>query len=222
MAKPLGSDAWWQEVEPLPRLLERAVLVGIIFVLRTGTPWALLPPERGCGSGMTCWRRLHGWHQAVSGTGRPKSCSNAWSLPTGWTAGQHPADAHGAGQREQSGEDEICDLNPAQVSQAQDAEWGPADVEARTRERLDEYHDVEKRSEDDPAGQQASGQRAGSQPNRVWVRVLDAGKPREKTRATQPKWLAASSMERERAGRCKRRPMTSAISRVGTPSSATP
>ena len=221
MAKPLGSDAWWQEVEPLPRLLERAVLVGIIFVLRTGTPWALLPPERGCGSGMTCWRRLHGWHQAVVWDGSPQvllQCLVAADRLDGHVftgcvrlagvARKHVLRRDGAGEH-------------AEHVRA-GGRSGPADVEARTRERLDEYHDVEKRSEDDPAGQQASGQRAGSQPNRVWVRVLDAGKPREKTRATQPKWLAASSMERERAGRCKRRPMTSAISRVGTPSSATP
>jgi transposase len=41
-----------------PRLPERDVLGGIMLVLCTGIPWEDLPPELGCGSGMTCWRRL--------------------------------------------------------------------------------------------------------------------------------------------------------------------
>jgi transposase len=39
------------------------VLTGILFVLQTGIPWEYLPQEMGCGSGMTCWRRLRGWQQ---------------------------------------------------------------------------------------------------------------------------------------------------------------
>ena len=42
----------------------RAALTGILFVLRSGIPWELLPAEMGCGCGMTCWRRLRDWHQA--------------------------------------------------------------------------------------------------------------------------------------------------------------
>jgi transposase len=34
------------------------VLTGILFVLETGIAWEDLPAEMGCGSGMTCWRRL--------------------------------------------------------------------------------------------------------------------------------------------------------------------
>jgi transposase len=30
---------------------------------RTGLPWEDLPRELGCGSGMTCWRRLRDWQQ---------------------------------------------------------------------------------------------------------------------------------------------------------------
>lgn len=41
-----------------------ATLTGIVFVLKTGIPWEYLPREPGCGSGMTCWRRLHEWMQA--------------------------------------------------------------------------------------------------------------------------------------------------------------
>ncbi len=36
----------------------RAVLTGILFVLQSGIPWEALPQEMGCGSGMSCWRRL--------------------------------------------------------------------------------------------------------------------------------------------------------------------
>lgn len=78
MAKPLLSDELWQVIEPLlppeatepnpkggrPRVTNRAALTGIIFVLRTGIPWEMLPQEMGCGSGMTCWRRLRDWQQA--------------------------------------------------------------------------------------------------------------------------------------------------------------
>ncbi len=75
MAKPLIPDDLWIAIEPLlpsepakpkggrPRLNNRAVLSGILFVLKTGIPWEMLPPEMGCGSGMTCWRRLRDWQQ---------------------------------------------------------------------------------------------------------------------------------------------------------------
>ena len=74
MAKPLVSDELWGLVEPLipkvprrqrfpgrKRLDDRKVLTGILFVLQTGIPWEYLPQEMGCGSGMTCWRRLAEW-----------------------------------------------------------------------------------------------------------------------------------------------------------------
>ena len=77
MAKPLVSDELWAVVEPLlpPRAAhpqgghpftvpDRAALTGIIFVLKTGIPWEYLPQELGCGSGMTCWRRLRDWQAA--------------------------------------------------------------------------------------------------------------------------------------------------------------
>ena len=43
---------------------DRAVLTGILFVLQSGIPWEMLPQEMGCGSGMSCWRRLRDWQQA--------------------------------------------------------------------------------------------------------------------------------------------------------------
>ena len=76
MAKPLVSDELWALVAPLlppeppkpkggrPRVPDRAALTGIIFVLKSGIPWELLPPELGCGSGVTCWRRLRDWQEA--------------------------------------------------------------------------------------------------------------------------------------------------------------
>jgi transposase len=76
MAKPLVSDALWAVVAPLlpphrppgtrgrPRVPDRAALTGIIFVLKTGIPWEYLPQELGCGSGVTCWRRLREWQRA--------------------------------------------------------------------------------------------------------------------------------------------------------------
>jgi len=76
MAKALLSDELWEVIEPLvppqppkpkggrPRISDRAVLTGILFVLKTGLQWEMLPQEMGCGSGMTCWRRLRDWHEA--------------------------------------------------------------------------------------------------------------------------------------------------------------
>ena len=77
MARTLVSDELWTLVEPVipvkPRrqrhpgrkpLSDRACLSGILFVLMSGIPWEMLPQEMGCGSGMTCWRRLRDWQRA--------------------------------------------------------------------------------------------------------------------------------------------------------------
>jgi transposase len=45
-------------------LANRKVLTGILFVLKTGIAWETLPQEMGCGSGMSCWRRLREWQRA--------------------------------------------------------------------------------------------------------------------------------------------------------------
>ena len=76
MAKELVSDELWAVIKPLlpphraqpgkrgrPPVPDRAALTGILFVLKSGIGWEDLPQEMGCGSGMTCWRRLRDWQQ---------------------------------------------------------------------------------------------------------------------------------------------------------------
>jgi transposase len=46
-----------------PRIPDRAVLTGTVYVLKSGVPWRMLPKELGCGSGVTCWRRLRDWQE---------------------------------------------------------------------------------------------------------------------------------------------------------------
>ena len=77
MAKPLLDDSLWALIQPLlpnrarrakypgrKPVSDRAALTGILFVLKTGMAWQDLPLEMGCGSGMTCWRRLRDWQKA--------------------------------------------------------------------------------------------------------------------------------------------------------------
>ena len=61
MPKPLVTDELWAVVQPLlpeeppkpkggrPRVPDRAALTGILFVLKTGIPWEMLPQEMGWG-----------------------------------------------------------------------------------------------------------------------------------------------------------------------------
>jgi transposase len=79
MARPLVPDELWAVIGPLlppppkprfdrypgrKRVDDRKALTGILFILKTGLAWEDLPVEMGCGSGMTCWRRLQEWQQA--------------------------------------------------------------------------------------------------------------------------------------------------------------
>ena len=72
----LLTDELWQAIEPFlsrhptsrlggrKRIGDRHCLTGILFVLRSGVPWEMLPQEMGCGSGVTCWRRFCEWTRA--------------------------------------------------------------------------------------------------------------------------------------------------------------
>jgi transposase len=75
MPEALVSEGLWEVIGPLlpaespkpkggrPRVPDRAALEGIVYVLRSGIPWRMLPEEFGC-SGVTCWRRLRDWQEA--------------------------------------------------------------------------------------------------------------------------------------------------------------
>jgi transposase len=76
MPGPLVPDELWETIQPLlprhkakpgkrgrPPVDDRACLTGIVFALKTGLPWEDLPWEMGCGSGVTCWRRLRHWQR---------------------------------------------------------------------------------------------------------------------------------------------------------------
>lgn len=70
------TEALWREVAPLippapptdkggrPRVDDRRCLAGILFVLRTGSSWDMIPRGVGYASGATCWRRLREWSAA--------------------------------------------------------------------------------------------------------------------------------------------------------------
>ena len=72
--KPFLSNKQWQRIEPLlPKLAKskrggrpwaenRAVLEGILWILRTGARWKDMPGEYPSPS--TCWRRLRRWEEA--------------------------------------------------------------------------------------------------------------------------------------------------------------
>ena len=73
----LVPDQLWNVIQPLlppeppkpkggrPRIPDRAVAGAIIFMLRAGLPWRLLPArELVAGSPVNCWRRLRDWQRA--------------------------------------------------------------------------------------------------------------------------------------------------------------
>jgi transposase len=75
MARELVPDALWERLAPLlpvpekkkpgrPRADDRSALEAIIFVLKSGIPWEMLPAKQFGLSGMTAWRRLEEWTRA--------------------------------------------------------------------------------------------------------------------------------------------------------------
>ncbi|HEV2541149.1 MAG TPA: transposase [Methylobacterium sp.] len=97
MARPLMPDNHWREIAPLlprPRsrptggrgpIKDRAALIGILLVLRSGLPWEMRPAEMG-GCGMSwgapsaIWRE---WTSALS----PRRCTRTeprFRLPAPW------------------------------------------------------------------------------------------------------------------------------------------
>jgi transposase len=72
-AEVLLPDALWGEIRailPPPKqrrtrypgrrpMDPQRALLGLLFVLRSGIPWEMLPQELGCGSGTSCWRYLN-------------------------------------------------------------------------------------------------------------------------------------------------------------------
>ena len=76
MVKQLVPNQLWMIIDPLlppelpklkggrPRAPNRETLVGIIYVLKSGILWGMLPKGLDFGSGVTCWRRLRDWQKA--------------------------------------------------------------------------------------------------------------------------------------------------------------
>lgn len=75
MGPVLISDELWKRIERLlpekdgrarggrPPVSDYIVLNGVVYIIKTGIAWEDLPASLGCGSGMTCWRRLWKWNQ---------------------------------------------------------------------------------------------------------------------------------------------------------------
>ena len=74
MPQPLVDDDLWAEIEPLlpkkrrrkrnpgrRQLCNRCVLNRYLIRAEVRHSVEMLPKEMGCGSGMTCWRRLKEW-----------------------------------------------------------------------------------------------------------------------------------------------------------------
>ena len=73
MAKDLLDDELWGIIQPLlpahpprpkggrPPADDRGCVSGIVFILRTGCQWQMLPTKTFQVSGSTCWRRFNAW-----------------------------------------------------------------------------------------------------------------------------------------------------------------
>jgi len=73
MVQELVDDELWDIIQPLlparpprpkggrPPSDDRACLTGILFILKTGCQWQMLPTPAFEVSGSTCWRRFNDW-----------------------------------------------------------------------------------------------------------------------------------------------------------------
>lgn len=76
MARELVPSALWKRVKRFippeaekpsggrPRASARSCLVGIMYVLRTGSAWNTMPAELSAAAPTTCWRRHKEWIDA--------------------------------------------------------------------------------------------------------------------------------------------------------------
>ncbi|MBZ4334088.1 transposase [Corallococcus sp. AS-1-12] len=103
MVRELVPDAFWQRVAPLlppprhkkklgrPRADDRAALEAIVFVLRSGIPWEMLPRKQFGLSGMTAWRRLEEWTRAGVWESSRSGCWMSWGCAARWTSREPPS-----------------------------------------------------------------------------------------------------------------------------------
>lgn len=78
MSQFLVPDGTWALMAPLLQLMQRkptdcrqpirnrATIIGLIFVLRTGLRWEIQRSEMGCSFRNSYRRRLHHWHMAIA------------------------------------------------------------------------------------------------------------------------------------------------------------
>jgi transposase len=162
MPEALVSEGLWEVIGPLlpaespkpkggrPRVPDRAALEGIVYVLRSGIPWRMLPEEFGC-SGVTCWRRLRDWQEAgvwqrlrralldrlgqaglidwsrasVDSASTPAKKGGRRPVPTRWTAADPARNAtcSSTGTARRSSR---CSLGPRSTTQRSSRSWSTA------------------------------------------------------------------------------------------------
>src|SRR5215207_7753923 len=151
MAKELVTDELWEIVEPLllaeppkpkggrPRVTDRAALTGIIFVLKSGIPWGMLPQEMGCGSGSTCWRRLRDWEQAgVWGRRHSRECARARRVGRAGVGPVAPLDPRSRREGRQARTTAQAHSAPASLLRPKGASWrASSSLRGGTRDGVD-------------------------------------------------------------------------------------